>query len=234
MAAAGARVLATGRNAVAGDELAAALRADGHVAHFRVADLSESADVDALVQEAVETWGRLDAVLAIAGGSPAATRFVDMDHASWGAALATNLDSVYRTFRCAVPVLVERGGGSLVAVSSIAARRGHTGHAGYAAAKAGVVGLVRALATELAADGVRANSICPGPVATARVRALVHKRAEQGHVSEDAVRRELGAGPSGRLVTPEEVADACVFLASPQASGITGEDLNLSGGRIVY
>jgi len=131
--------------------------------------------------------------------------------------------------------MIEQRGGSLIAISSITGKRPLYGRTPYAAAKMGVIGLVRTLATELGPYDIRVNAICPGMVAGPRIEAVLARQAAARGISEEAVRAEVdGLSPLRRMVRAEEVAAACVFLACGGSASITGEDLNVTAGVVMY
>jgi NAD(P)-dependent dehydrogenase (short-subunit alcohol dehydrogenase family) len=158
-----------------------------------------------------------------------------ISYEQWRECVGIDLDGVYLTFRGFLPGMVERRQGSLIAISSITGKRALHGRTPYAAAKMGVIGLVRTLATELGPHGVRVNSVCPGAVDGPRIEVVVRNQAQALGISEEeALRQFRDSSPLRRLVRPEEVAAACVFLASDAASAITGEDVNVSAGVVMY
>jgi NAD(P)-dependent dehydrogenase (short-subunit alcohol dehydrogenase family) len=131
--------------------------------------------------------------------------------------------------------MIESGAGSLVAISSMTGKRPLHGRTPYAAAKMGVIGLVRTLAVELGPHGIRVNAVCPGAVAGPRIDDVIRRQAATRGITEDeALRAFTGASPLARLVKANEVATACAYLASDAAASITGEDLNVSAGVVMY
>jgi NAD(P)-dependent dehydrogenase (short-subunit alcohol dehydrogenase family) len=212
------------------EETARAVEETGR-ARPRVAacDVRERAAVDAAVAAAVEAQGPLFAAVANSGvGGPntagAEDRFDDL--------VATNLSGTYATLRAAERHLT-RGPGArhLVAMASVLARIGVPGYTGYCASKAGVLGLVRALAAELAPRNVQVNAVCPGWVDTAMAReGLEGMAAGLGISVEQARRRALREVPLGRMSTPEEVAGLVAWLLSDDARGVTGQALDMNGG----
>jgi NAD(P)-dependent dehydrogenase (short-subunit alcohol dehydrogenase family) len=123
----------------------------------------------------------------------------------------------------------------LIAISSMTGKRPLTGRTPYAAAKMGVIGLVRTLALELGPHRIRVNAVCPGAVSGPRIDDVVRKQAAARGITEDeALAAFTGSSPLGRLVEADEVARACVFLASDGAAAITGEDVNVSAGVVMY
>ncbi|WP_144922118.1 SDR family NAD(P)-dependent oxidoreductase [Halorubrum salsamenti] len=184
------------------------------------ADVTDPAAVEALVERAADT-GRVDAVVNVAGivaREPLATH----DGEPWERSVAVNLTAPFRIAREAAPHLRETGG-AVVNVSSIYGQIGAAERAGYVSTKAGLEGLTRALAAELGEDGVRANAVAPGFIETP----MTEPYAEDGAARERF--RELAA--LGRLGEPSEVASVVTFLASDDASFVTGETVLVDGGR---
>jgi NAD(P)-dependent dehydrogenase (short-subunit alcohol dehydrogenase family) len=148
--------------------------------------------------------------------------------------LALNLTAVYAGCRLALPGMVERGWGRVVTVASTAGLRGYPYVSAYVAAKHGAVGLTRALALEVARSGVTVNAVCPGYTDTDLVGAAADTiAARTGRSRDDAVAELARANPQGRLVRPEEVADAVLWLCGPGASSITGQSIAVAGGEIM-
>jgi 3-oxoacyl-[acyl-carrier protein] reductase len=187
-------------------------------------DVSESAAVDALVAYALDELGRLDIVVANA----AVARDVpspELDDARWLELLQVDLSGVFRCFRAAMPHMIEAGWGRLLATSSIAgAYQGWARHAHYTTAKAGLVGLIRTLAVELGPHGITANAIAPGVIETPQSLDPVNS------LGPDGVRDFAARVPVRRNGVPEDIANTFLFLASEQASFLTGQVLLVDGG----
>lgn len=155
-----------------------------------------------------------------------------MKRADWDEMLALNLTSVFTCAQAAVPAMVERGWGRFIVTASTASLRGYPYAAGYAAAKHGVLGLVRTLALELAKTGVTVNALCPGYTETDIVTGAVDAiSAKKGVSRSEAEKRFTDRSPLGRLVAPDEVAAAALWLASNAAASITGQSIVIDGGE---
>ncbi len=185
------------------------------------ADVTQPADAAAIVQAAVEAFGRLDILVNNAGIYPSAD-IVDMDAAQWDLVLAVNLKGTFLCSQAAVRRMIAQGRGTIVNVASVDAKTRTTGNAHYAAAKAGVISFTRTLACEMAPHGIRVNAVAPGWIATETLKA-----------KSDRWKRAIEEIPVGRLGTPEDVAEAVLFLVSDVAGYITGEVLDVNGGMVM-
>ena len=208
----GAEVVLTGRRRDALDALAVEL---GERARVTVADLGDPAAADALVAAA----DPVD-VLVNNAGITRDTLALRMKDADWQAVLDTNLTAVFRLSRAALKGMLRRRFGRIVSVTSIVGATGNPGQANYAAAKAGLVGMSKALAQEVAARGITVNCVAPGFVDTAMTRSLDDKQREA----------LLSRIPAGRLGCGADVAAAVAYLASDEASWVTGQTLHINGG----
>ena len=197
-------------------------------------DVCDEGSVATLADRAGQL-GPVRVVVANAGIAGPTAPLHEITLVDWRETIATDLDGVFLTFRAFIPAMIERRDGSLIAISSMTGKRPLHGRTPYAAAKMGVIGLVRTLATELGPHGVRVNAICPGAVAGPRIDQVLARQAVARGITEEAVRAELtGLSPLRRLVQAEEVAAACVYLASCGSAAITGEDLNVTAGVVMY
>lgn len=234
LAADGFAVAVTARDADALADTVAAIEADGGTALALPCDVRDEESVATMARHVVGL-GRVHTVVANAGIAGPTAPLHEIQLAEWRDCLATDLDGVFLTFRAFVPAMIESGAGSLVAISSMTGKRPLHGRTPYAAAKMGVIGLVRTLAVELGPHGIRVNAVCPGAVAGPRIDDVIRRQAATRGITEDeALLAFTGASPLGRLVKANEVAAACAYLASDAAAAITGEDLNVSAGVVMY
>jgi NAD(P)-dependent dehydrogenase (short-subunit alcohol dehydrogenase family) len=209
---------------------ALALRGTGFTAFGMALDVSDDAAVKAAVDEAAERLGGLDLVIANAGVGPFAAAD-GTSIASFERTLRINVSGVYSSFVHAIPHLRVAGGGQLLATSSLAGRAGVAFMSAYCASKFAVVGLIEALSKELGRDQIRVNGVAPGFVETPLLDTFAPLQAAESGRSEDEVMKGMvDSIPLGRLIQPEEVADAFVYLASPLASAVSGEVITVSGG----
>ena len=190
------------------------------------ADVSVPEQATALVHRVAEEFGggRLDILFCNAGG-PAAAPFKDQPAEAWQRAIELNLLSTIHLARAAVPIMRKAKWGRVICLASVAAKQPLPGLILSTTARAGVLGFAKALADEVATDGITVNSVCPGFIATERIEELTKGRP-------DAMRQMVAGIPMGRIGTPEELAAAVTFLASERASYITGAVLQVDGGFI--
>jgi 3-oxoacyl-[acyl-carrier protein] reductase len=210
-----------------GRKVVAEITAAGGSAQFDRLDVTSTEDVNRVVADVIAKFGAPHAVIANAG---IALRqpFSAMTDQGWQRTLDVDLNGVMRVFRAAVPTMRAARRGSMVAMSSImGVAYGWDEHVHYSAAKAGVIGLVRALAVELAAEGVRVNGIAPGYIRTAQALSVENSLGPEG--------LEAAASyiPMRRVGEPEDIADVAIFLASEQARYMTGQVITVDGGLLV-
>jgi len=201
------------------------------VAGFR-ADVAVPADVDALVRQTIEQFGRVDALVVNAGGPPAGT-FETLKLEQWEQAAQLTLMSAVRLCYAIIPHMKQQGGGSIVFVTSASVKQPMANLILSNSIRMAVIGLMKSLSIEQAASGIRFNAVAPGWTMTERVTELLIARAKaNGTMPEQEAAKIIADIPMGRMGTPEELAIATVFLASPAASYITGVTLPVDGGSL--
>jgi 3-oxoacyl-[acyl-carrier protein] reductase len=186
------------------------------------ADVSVPAEAERLVRDVAKQFGRLDILFCNAGGPPAAP-FKDQPADAWQRAIELNLLSTIHLCRAAVPIMRKAQWGRIICLTSVAAKQPLPGLILSTTARAGVLGFAKALADEVATDGITVNSICPGFIATERIEELTRTKPE-------AMKQMLAQIPMGRIGNPSELAATVAFLASEAASYITGAVLQVDGG----
>ena len=212
----GATVALSGTRREALEAVAAEL---GERTHVLTCDLSDSAAVEALLPAAEAALGQLD-ILVNNAGVTRDNLFMRMKDAEWDQVIAVNLTAAFRLSRAAVKGMMRRRHGRIISVTSIVGVTGNPGQGNYAAAKAGLIGMSKALAAEVASRGITVNCIAPGFIASPMTDALNDKQKE-------AI---LANVPMGRLGVGDDIGAAAVYLASAEASYITGQTLHVNGG----
>jgi meso-butanediol dehydrogenase / (S,S)-butanediol dehydrogenase / diacetyl reductase len=215
----GASVVVADIDAAAADEVVATITAAGGTAAAVTANAASSDDIAAAVALAVDRFGGLDIAVANAAGGVAHGPVDAVDEAAWDEMFAVNVRGAFLVVKHAVPELRRRGGGSLLFTASLGAKQGTAGMATYGATKAAIVNLVKTMALDYAADGIRVNAVCPGAIATPGLT--------RGRAPLDAIAAMI---PMRRLGDAAEVASVYSFLASDEASYVTGQAIDVDGG----
>ncbi len=216
---AGARVIGTATSADGAAKLEAALKSHGYNGRGTVLDAGDPASIDALIED-LDHKGEMPSILVNNAAITRDTLLLRMKPQDWDAVISTNLTAVFRVSKACVRRMMKERHGRIVNLTSVVGVTGNAGQANYAAAKAGVIGFTKSLAKELASRGISVNAVAPGFIDTDMTRAL-----------NDEQRAALLAQiPLGRLGTPDDIAQAVLFLVSPNAAYITGETLHVNGG----
>jgi len=197
----------------------------GGEAIFVRTDVSKAVEVQALLSQAVATYGRLDCAhnnAGISGGRHALT--AEYPEETWHQVIAVNLTGVWLCMKYEIPQMLQQGGGVIVNTASVAGLIGGRGLAAYVASKHGVVGLTKTAALEYAQQGIRVNCVCPGVIQT--------PMTARGLSDPERRARIIASEPMGRVGTPEEIAQAVVWLCSDAASFVTGHTMTVDGGYV--
>ena len=221
----GAKVVIDDINVEGGEETLRMIKSTGGEAIFVKADVSKRAEVEAMVQKAIETYGRLDCAFNNAGIGEELKRVAKTTEDNWDRVMATNLKGVYLCMKYEIPHMLKQKKGAIVNTSSIAGLIGLSGQAAYVASKHGVVGLTKSVALEYATSGIRVNAVCPGVINTPLITHQLKDRPQMEKVYVDME-------PIGRLGQPEEIAAAVLWLCSDEASFVTGYPLAVDGGVV--
>jgi NAD(P)-dependent dehydrogenase (short-subunit alcohol dehydrogenase family) len=224
----GAKLLLADVDETGGGETVRLAGERGAEASFVECDVSDSAQVEALVEGCIARFGRLDCAFNNAGIGGESARLADYDEEAWNRVLAVNLTGVFLCMKSELRQMVAQGGGAIVNAASLVGVMGYPNLGAYNAAKHGVVGLTRTAALEYASSGIRVNAVCPGWIETPMVMDSGPQPASIPAVY-DAL---AGLMPLGRLGKPEEVAAAVAWLCSDAASFVTGHPLLVDGGAL--
>jgi NAD(P)-dependent dehydrogenase (short-subunit alcohol dehydrogenase family) len=221
----GAKVVVADIVAEGGEETVGMIKKAGGEAIFVRADVSKAAEVEAMVNQAVEAYGRLDCGFNNAGTEGAIAQTADYTEENWERVIAINLKGVWLCMKHEIAHMLKQGGGAIVNTASALGLVGIENQPAYVASKHGVVGLTKTAALEYAKMGIRVNAMCPGAISTPMLdRAL----GPQPQLAEAVTNME----PVGRLGKPEEIAEAVVWLCSDAASFVTGHAMSVDGGWV--
>jgi meso-butanediol dehydrogenase/(S,S)-butanediol dehydrogenase/diacetyl reductase len=218
----GASLVVADVNVEGGHRVVKEIREAGGKAEFVETNILDTAQIENMIQFAVKTYGRLDVLMNNAQVS-AAGRLADVSLEHWKRAIDGGLTSYWYASKLAIQHMLEQGGGAIVNTASVSGLAGDYGLGPYNAAKAGVVNITRVFAIEYAQKNIRCNALCPGPIGTPALRAMEVSR-------KDVMDRIKKAIPMGRLGTPQEMANVALFLASDEASFVTGAFYVADGG----
>ena len=222
-------VLNTRANREELEGVAAECRKAGVRAVSVLGDIADAGAVDVMVKQGLAELGAIDVLVCNAAIRPH-TSVTETSIEDWHRVMGVNLHSAFYLARAVVPGMKERRQGSIIALGGQSSLTGRANTASVTAAKTGLLGLVRALAAELGPFGIRANMVIPGTMDTERRYAEWYPEFRQ---APPGAPEQLKQIPLGRLGRPEEIADACVFLASDASSYITGDEIRVMGGRII-
>ena len=219
----GIRVVVSGRREAEGQETVQLVRQAGAEGAFVCCDVSKAAEVEALVARVEADCGRLDFAFNNAGVAPANAPLAEQPEEEFDKTVAINLKGVWLSMKYEIPAILRAGGGAIVNNASMGGLVAFPGIAPYNATKHGVLGLTKSAALDYAKQGIRINAVCPGLIATDMLSGMLGGREAMEKFSAEKQ-------PIGRAGTPEEVADAVVWLCSPESSLMTGQYVVLDGG----
>jgi len=221
----GAKVVVADIVVAGGEETVRLINAAGGEAIFVKTDVSHPADVEAMVKQAVDTYGRLDCAFNNAGIEGVIQPTVEYGEAHWDRVLAINLKGVWLCMKYELQQMLKQSGGAIVNTASVAGLVGLPSFSAYVAAKHGVTGLTKTAALEYAKSGIRVNAVCPGAIRTPMF--------ERGARDNPGIEEQIVAmEPIGRMAAPAEVGEAVVWLCSDAASFVTGLPIAVDGGWV--
>ena len=231
----GAQLVLASRSVENLEETRAAVTKLGTEAVVVPTDIRSLESVEALAKQTIEHFGHVDVLVNNSGvGGPSAPLW-EIAPADWEETFAVNVTGTYLCCRAFLPHMVQHRSGSVIVIASMTGKRPLINRTPYAASKMALIGLVRTLAWEAGQYSIRVNAISPGPVEGERIEWVIRKQAEARGISLDEARQAFTRdSPLGRLIPPTDVAKAAVFLASDLAVSVTGEDLNVSAGIVMY
>lgn len=229
----GAKVSMLGRTAATLEGLSAELKSAGAEIFHATADVSKRESLEAAIAAARTAFGPIDILINNAGQAISGP-ITKRDDVLWERLLAINLSGTYFGIQAVLPEMLQAGFGRIVNIASTAGLTGYPYVAAYCAAKHGVVGLTRAVAREVATRNITVNAVCPGYTDTDLVRGAAAKiSAVTGRKLEDAVQAMTKSNPQGRLVQPDEVANAVTWLCLPGSESVTGQSIVVAGGELM-
>jgi len=235
LCAAGTRVAVCGRQADALSAAASSLDPSGRSVMAVVCDVRDERAVAEMVRAVRDRFGRIDILVNNSGIAGPTSRLWECSLREWQDTQAVNVTGAFLCCRAVLPVMIGQGSGSIVTVGSVAGKRPSSGRAAYAASKSALVGLTRTLALEAGAYGIRVNLVTPGAIDSPRFQEVIGQLAARRGVAREEILKEAVAGsPLGRLVRPQDVAEVVAFLAGDGAASVTGEDINVSAGLVMY
>jgi len=231
----GANLVLAARSQEALEETRTMVEELGRKALVVPTDIRSEDSVHNLAVKALQHFSRVDILVNNSGIAGPTTPLWDIKLADWEDTFAVNVTGAYLCCRAFLPGMIQQRSGSIIFISSMTGKRPLYGRTPYAGSKMALVGIARTLAWEVGEYGLRVNVISPGPVEGERIKRVVRNQAAaQGISEEEALRQFTSSSPLGRLVPPDDIAEAAIFLASDKAASITGEDMNVSSGTVMY
>lgn len=231
----GANVIVADIDIKAADNTVSQIKEKGGNAAAIKTDVTSKEETEAMVRAAVEIFGSLD-ILVNNAGTDIKGAIEEIPETTWDKLMTLNLKGVFLSTQAAVKVMKDKKYGRIVNISSMAGKTGEPYTSPYCTTKFGVLGFTQSIALELGKDNITINAVCPGPIETALIKTSVSQTAELNNKTyeEELYDKFISKMPLGRIGQPEDVANAVSFLASDEASFITGSSLNVSGGREMH
>jgi 3-hydroxybutyrate dehydrogenase len=230
----GAAVVVSARSTQEIEAVAAELVADGHTAHAVTCDVADEASVKTLAEAAAKLLGTVD-VLVNNAGIALSNPVKRLPLEEWNRIMAINATGTFLCTRAFIQGMIDRGWGRVINVASVAGLRGGRYIAAYSASKHAQIGFTRALAAEVADQGITVNAICPGYVDTPMTEYSVSRMVEKAGISEEeALEHILALSPQHRLIRPEEIAHVTVMLCGKNGEGISGQAIAIDGGQGIH
>jgi NAD(P)-dependent dehydrogenase (short-subunit alcohol dehydrogenase family) len=226
----GAKVVVAAHRDKDGEQTVKSIKEAGGDAIFAQVDVTKAADLEHAIKAAMDKYGKLNIMLNNAGTPGPGKLIADLTEEEWNRVISVNLTGVFLGTKYAIPEMLKGGGGVIINVSSVAAVSPRRYAGAYAAAKAGVIQLTRTTALEYARNNIRVNCILPGPIDTPFFTKVAGGDPEKIAIFKEIVRNEV---PLGRFAQPEEIARVALFLASDEASYITGAAFAADGGQLL-
>ena len=223
----GARVAVADIQAQGGQETVQKIRDGGGEALFLRTDVSKARDVENMIRHTIATYGRID-ILHNNAATVVVKLLEDLSEEEWDRVMAVNVKSIFLAVKYVIPHMKKNGGGSIINTASTQSFVGEYGIPAYVASKGAILLLTKTLALDYVRHNIRVNCVCPSAVDTAMLRAHCEGTGDP----EAQLRAEMAAMPIGRLLAPEEIAHAALYLASDQARGVTGSALVVDGGYL--
>ena len=223
----GAKVVVADINDAGGEETVTSIKSNGGEAVFIHTDVSKASDVEKLIEKAVQKFEKIDILFNVAGTPMSNIQIENLEEAAWDRIYAVNVKSVFLTMKYTIPIMRKSGGGAILNLASMGGVRPLKGTNCYASSKAAVIHLTKAVALEVTQDNIRVNYINPAAVDTPM---LPQFRAEGVDLNEFYAGAKASM-PLGRIAKPEDVAYAALYLASDEASLLTGTGIDVNGGR---
>jgi NAD(P)-dependent dehydrogenase (short-subunit alcohol dehydrogenase family) len=223
----GARVVVADRNEKGGEATASAIHAEGHQAVFARVDVARETEIARMVEEAVARWDRID-ILFNNAGVLLVKPVEQMSEEEWDRVMAINVKAAFLAIKHVVPHMRRGGKGAILNTGSIGSFTGQVGTPAYSASKGAIALLTKSLALDLGRDNIRVNCVCPGITDTPMLR----EHLGHGTEGENRIRARLARVPTGKILSPEDVARAAVYLVSDESEGVTGILHVIDGGLI--